>query len=126
MRDAGDRIRYRCLECGTELTGFKNYGMLRIVCKCGNAADIDTGDDRHPFKSSTKTYTNGVEDVDRTIIRYELFKKHIDADLMLLYETTSTKNGIIEQIKLKQIQRLTKDVDIRSGYSLIVDKLLNP
>lgn len=44
---------------------------------------------------------------------------------MFLYETVSNRNGIVEQVKLKQILKLTKDADIRSGYTLIVDKLKN-
>lgn len=126
LRDAGDKIQYRCLECNTELSVFKNYGILRIVCKCGNAADVYTGEDKHSIKSSStklKSNTNGVGDVNRSIIRYELFKKHVDADLMFLYETVSNKNGIVEQIKLKQLLKLTKGVDVRSGYALVVDKL---
>ncbi len=120
----GEKIIYRCLKCGETLTGFRSYGKLRILCKCGNAANVYTGDDTHVIKSTYTPNRNTKLDVsERAARRYELFKKHIDADLLHLYNIICDKKSIVEQVKLKPLFNLIKDVDTKKGYGLIIDCL---
>src|SRR4030065_1099257 len=50
---SNDAIHYKCLKCGGDLIAHKGYGKLRLLCKCGHAANVYTGKDIH-FMSNTK------------------------------------------------------------------------
>ncbi len=56
--ESRDIIYYRCFKCGSELKGNKNYGKLRLLCNCGRAVDVYTGENIH-LKSYQKKPNEG-------------------------------------------------------------------
>ena len=61
VRDSNHLIYYKCLKCNSEIIGYKQYGKLQIVCKCGHLAKVYTGKNIH-FRKSDDEYTKTMID----------------------------------------------------------------
>jgi len=121
VSETNDTTYYRCLNCGGDLIARKGYGKLRILCKCGHAANVYTGEDIH-FKSDTrKTEKRHVitkdekERIDEER-RIEIFYKHINSDLTLLCNVVNKKRDITKQVRYGDCIALLDDVEKKEGY----------
>jgi len=124
VSDSDDAIHYRCLKCGADLIGHKGYGKLRILCKCGHAANVYTGKDIH-FKSDTRkaeerhTLTKDERERIDEQRREEVFYKHINSDLTFLCNIVNNKRDITKQVRYKECIELLIGVEEKEGYEKI-------
>lgn len=132
VSDSNDLIYYKCRKCGSELTGYKGYGKLRIVCKCGHAANVYTGKDVH-FKSGSPgtlrkgkstNLTHDKYDIEKTN-RSDIFRKHVNSDLLYLCDIISSKRDIAKQVKYQRCIDMIDEVDNKEGYGKILRHLQN-
>jgi len=127
---SNDAIHYKCLKCGGDLIAHKGYGKLRLLCKCGHAANVYTGKDIH-FMSDTKKadarYTlikDEREKIDEQR-RVEVFYKHISSDLTYLCTIVTNKRDITRKVRYGECIELLNGVDDieKEGYEEITKYL---
>jgi hypothetical protein len=124
IKNQGDKIYYRCLKCNSEIIGYKWYGKLHLVCKCGHSANVYTGWNLHFKREKEIPGKNIVNNSEKKISqkdhRLENFNNYLNLDLDFLYHLISPQRDIKNQITLKQCKTFFNDNDYRIGYENIL------
>jgi len=126
--ESNNIIYYKCLKCGGELKGNKEYGTLRILCTCGHAANVYTGKNSH-FKHENKVTipkpppTKEERDRLNEERRIDVFEKYLSSDLAYLYGIISNKRDITKQVRCKDCIKMLNSRDEKEGYEKITKYL---
>jgi hypothetical protein len=90
------------------------------VCKCGNTSDVYTGEDIH-FRSNPENKNTEREKNPKL----DIFKKHIDSDLLYLGNIVSNNRDITKQIGFQECKRILKGIDDKKGCEKTTSSLQN-
>lgn len=123
-----DSTYYRCLKCGSDIIAHKGYGKLRLLCKCGHTANVNTGKDTHfmsdePKQPARSTLTKEERDRLNEERRIDVFEKYLSSDLASLYGIISNKRDITKQARYKDCIKLLNSRDEKEGYEKIIKYL---